>query len=152
MRGSVLVALDRLDEVLDLSERQHAAATSDEARALWLGCVALSLLLAGKNLDRAEEAARWAYERLPWVAFVETAWGMARIERGEIDEGRAAFERARKVDATGGMGALHTAWTAVAHVRKGELEQARMLAEALRVPGAWPACMRRAERAVSGGC
>lgn len=152
MRGSLLVALDRLDEVLTLSERGVAEAASEEARALWQGCVALSLLLAGKDLDRAEEAARWAYERLPWVAFVETAWGMARIERGGLEEGLAAFERARKVDATGGMGALHTAWTAVAHVRRGEREQARMLAESLRAPGVWPACLRRAERAVSGGC
>ena len=126
-----------------------SVATSDEARALWQGCVALSLLLAGRDLDRAEDAARWAHARLPWVAFVETAWGMVRIERGDLDAGLAAFTRARRTDATGGMSALHKAWTAVAHVRRGRREDARRMLEELRVPGVWPACPRRAEHALS---
>jgi hypothetical protein len=149
IRGSLLVGLDRVDEALALSERQLAVATSDEARALWQGCVALSLLLAGRDLDRAEDAARWAHARLPWVAFVETAWGMVRIERGDLDAGLAAFTRARRTDATGGMSALHKAWTAVAHVRRGRREDARRMLEELRVPGVWPACPRRAEHALS---
>ena len=76
MRGSFLVAVDRLDEVLAISERGVEAAPSEESRALWQGCVALALLMMGRDLDRAEQAARYAYERLPWVPFVETAWGM----------------------------------------------------------------------------
>lgn len=137
VRGGLLVGTDRLDEVLLLSERRLAAATSEESRALWQACIALALLLARRDLDRAEEAARWAYERLPWVPFVETAWGMARIERGDFAGGLKAFRRARKVDHEGRTAVLHAAWGAVAGERK------RLAV--LDAPGAWPACRRRAQ-------
>lgn len=140
VRGGILVGADRLDEVVDLSERRLAASSSEESRALWQACLALALLLSQRDLDRAEAGARYACERLPWVPFVETAWGMTRIERGDFEEGLAAFARTRKVDREGRMAWLQAAWSAVAGRRD--------LLPALEAPGAWPACRRRAERAL----
>jgi len=146
MRGSILVGLDRLDEVLALSERGVARATSEETRALWQGCVALSLLMAERDPDRAEEAARYAYERVPWVPFVEVAWGMARIERGDVREGLAAFSRASRIDPEA-TAQLRAAWTVVARAAEGRPERA--IPAELQAPAVWPACRRRAERALA---
>ncbi|HEX5138625.1 MAG TPA: hypothetical protein VFY93_16760 [Planctomycetota bacterium] len=146
MRGSILVSLDRLDEVLALSERGVARATSEETRALWQGCVALSLLMAERDLDRAEEAARYAYERLPWVPFVEAAWGMARIERGDAREGLRAFARAARTNPEATV-ELRAAWTVVARAVEGRPECA--VPAELQAPTVWPACRRRAERALA---
>jgi hypothetical protein len=138
MRASLLVALDRLDEALAISERGAEAATTEETRALWRGCIALALMMLGRDLERAEEAARWAYDRLPWVPFVETAWGMARIEHGDKAGGLEVFERVRAIDPEGNTAGLRAAWTIVA---TGLHE---------RLPDhAWPACRRRAERALA---
>lgn len=149
MRASFLVGLDRLDEVLAISERGAEAAMSEESRALWQGCVALALLMIGRDLDRAEGAARYAYERLPWVPFVEAAWGMVRIERGSPAEGLEVFACVKRIDRQGSTAWLRAAWTVVARAALGKREVD--LPEVLRAPGAWPACRRRAERALASG-
>jgi len=147
MRGSLFVGLDRLEETLALSERGVEAATCEETRALWQGCVALALLMIGRDLERAEEAARYAYERLPWVPFVETAWGMARIERGDTRVGLAAFMRVARIDSEGSTAWLRTAWTAAARAAEGRPDRA--ISPDLQSPSVWPVCRRRAERALA---
>jgi hypothetical protein len=151
IRGGLLVGLDRFDEALSLSERRVERATSDEARALWSACLAQVLLLRGRpeDLDRAEQAARFAFERLPWVPFVEVTWGIAKIERGEARAGSWLFGRAARGDPEGSTAEMRAAWGIAAHAAEGRSGPARRLFARQRV-WYWPACRRRAERALSG--
>ncbi len=147
LRGSLLVDLDRLNEVVALSEERVAAATDESMRALWEACLALGLVLRGRggaDLVYAEGAARRAFEALPWVSYVTDAWGMVLIEQGKFKEGLNVFHAAKAYGDE--PSEMRLAWSLVAYValgRRGSAQEVREFFGQTRPD--WPAVLRRIE-------
>ena len=150
VRGSLLVDLDELDEVVALSERHRDAAKDEESRARWSACLALALFLRRndeEDVTRAAGEASYAFARLPWEPYVVTARGMAHIEQGEYDDGLCLFD-VGDARATGNI--MRDAWRVVAHAacdRAAEADEALKRLRATSSP--WPATIRSAEAAIS---
>ncbi len=96
---------------------RHDEEPLEEVRALLANNAAYYLAAADRDLDVAAAHAQYAFERLPWLDFVEGTQGIVLIARGDFAPGLRHLDQA---DARGGLldaRPVRDAWRALAHVR-----------------------------------
>jgi hypothetical protein len=144
------------DAALNAVDTALKGETLDEARAMWLALRAYVLLLrmdSPEGRAAGREAAREAFELLPWVSFVCGTFGAALIDGARPAAGLRRLEEADALDVREQEVAARKAWRAIACAELGRMRIARaLLREAgtrgLEV-GPPPALLKRAEASLA---
>ena len=144
------------DAALSAVDTALKGETLEEARAMWLALRAYVLLLhmeSPEGREAGREAAREAFELLPWVSFVCGTFGAALIDGARSAEGLDRLDEAAALDVAGQEVAARKAWRAIGYAQLGRMRHARaQLREAgtrgLEV-GPPPALLRRAEASLA---
>jgi hypothetical protein len=144
------------DAALNAVDTALKGETLDEARAMWLALRSYVLLLrmdSPEGREAGREAAREAFELLPWVAFVCGTFGAALIDGARPAEGLGRLEEADALDVQEQEVAARKAWRAIGCAQLGRMRNARALLREASTRGLEvgppPALLRRAEASLA---